>query len=92
MTIPSNAYAVAYRISLHDHTGVDPVDIAIETTYPFSSSAGINPSPVVVAEDAAADAAMRAWKASVEASFPNASNVSAVREYLVRQEGGPWPS
>jgi hypothetical protein len=92
MTIPSGAYAVTYRVSLHDHTGVDPVDIAIETTFLFSVSSGISPSPVVIAEDAAAEAAMRAWKTSVETSFPNASSGSASREYLLKASGNAWPS
>lgn len=95
MSIPVGAYAVTYRVSLHDSSGENPVDIAIETTFPFSYSYLYSPADsdrIVEAEDAAADAAIRAWKASVETSFPNASSMSAVREYLLKDPGDAWPS
>lgn len=94
MSIPSGAYAVVYRVSLSDHSGQDPVDIAIEMTFPFSYPYPYGPGAdsVVEAEDAAADAAIRAWKTSVETSFPNASSGSASREYLLKAPGDAWPA
>jgi hypothetical protein len=88
MAIPSGAYAVTYRLWLFSDTDPEnPVDTGIEQTFPLSAGAG---ATVMANEDAAAEAAMGAWKASMEAAYPGVT-VNANRQYLVRTETDSWP-
>jgi len=87
MAIPTGAYVVTYKLWLFDDTSENPVDLAIEPVFTFSPSLG---ATVVANEDAAAEAAMGAWKASMEAAYPGVT-VHASREYLIRSEPDVWP-
>jgi hypothetical protein len=88
MAIPSGAYAVVYRLWLFADTDPEnPVDTGIEQTFPFTNGFG---ATVTENEDAAAEAAMGAWKASMEAAYPGVT-VNARREYLIRSEPDTWP-
>ena len=89
MAIPTGAYAVAYKLWLFDDTSPEgPVDVAIEQTFTLTTGFG---ATVTENEDAAAESAMGAWKASMEAAYPGVT-VHASREYLVKTAGDPWPS
>lgn len=87
MPVPLTAYAVRYSVAVNDSSGPDPVDFGFEQTFELSVSLG---TAVVEVEDAAAAAAVDAWKTSVESSLPGAS-VVAVRQYLTREVMDAWP-
>jgi|EndMetStandDraft_7_1072992.scaffolds.fasta_scaffold1782628_1 hypothetical protein len=88
MAIPSGAYAVTYKLWLFADTDPEnPVDTGIEQTFPFTNGFG---ATVTENEDAAAEAAMGAWKAAMEAAYPGVT-VNARREYLIRSEPDTWP-
>ncbi|QBZ72075.1 hypothetical protein SEA_KRADAL_179 [Streptomyces phage Kradal] len=88
MAIPTGAYAVTYKLWLFSDTDPEAiVDTDIEQTFPLSTGSG---SSVMDNEDAAAEAAMGAWKASMEGAYPGVT-VNARREYLIRSEPDTWP-
>lgn len=85
MSVPVGAYAVKYSMWLYDESG-GTVEASLDVQFPLSG----NNAGQAAAEDAAAQAAMEAWKASMAASFP-AVPVHASRVYLCRASGEAWP-
>ncbi|MFE0472407.1 hypothetical protein ACFW2V_12405 [Streptomyces sp. NPDC058947] len=86
MTVPVGAYAVKYSMWLYDESG-GTVETNLDAQFPLSE----NDAAQAVEEDAAAEAAMGAWKASMTASYPGVP-VHASRVYLCRASGDAWPS
>jgi hypothetical protein len=84
VSVPSGAYAVKYSLWLYDESG-STVETNLDAQFPLSENAA-----QAAAEDAAAEAAMGAWKASMASSFPGIP-VHASRVYLCRAAGDSWP-
>lgn len=85
MPVPTGTYAVEYSLWLDDESG-GTVKTSLDLRFPLADASQTPyTSAQQAAEDAAAEAAMNAWEASMQAAYPSVV-VQAQRRYLVRAD------